>query len=462
RLVAHAVAYEADNPGSLSGALLAEDRTQAYAFNVAQGTGESARQAQLGVTWRRHLGDPPPARAAAVEPGGTGPTLDVAAWALTRDLDNPIPPVVIDLSRWAAGLRAAVRGGTRLGGRAVDWVAGVDAEGQWDSRLNFENDGGSRGALVLDQAETVTSVAPFLETSVPVGGPVAALAGLRYDRYRFTADDRMIVAGDPSTDDSGSRVMTQLSPSLGLTADVGRTSVYGSVASSFETPTTTELVNRPGGAEGFNPDLEPQRTWSLEAGLRTELSGAARLHAAVYRMAIRDALIPFEDPSSPGRTFFRNAGSAVHRGVELDGWVDLGAGLRARLAYTWTDARFDDFITPDGDFSGNRVPGVAPHRVTGVVTWSRAGARLALDARWTDAIPVNDANTASAPSYALLGLRAATPPLSIGPGSVDVFGGVDNLVDAEYIASVVVNAFGARYYEPGPGRSVYLGVRVSR
>ena len=470
RVVAHGVSYEAENPGSLSAELMAEDRTQAYPFNVAQQTGEAAQQAQVGVTWVRTFGgrgdsvvSGSPVIPPASSPRRTGAlgvgSVEVTGWALTRELDNPIPPVIIDLGRVAGGVRASVRGALAAG-RRVDWVAGVDAEAQRDDRLNFENDAGERGALVLDQLETVSSVAPFLELSVPVAGPVSALAGLRYDLHRFSAQDRMVVVGDPSTDASGSRVMDQLSPSLGLVAELGAASVYGSVASSFETPTTTELVNRPGGGQGFNPDLEPQRAWSLEAGARARLGRRARVHLAAYRMAIDDALIPFEVPTAPGRTFFRNAGSAVHRGIELDGWIDLGAGLGARAGWAWVDARFDRFAIAGDDFSGNRVPGVAPHRVTGAVTWTGGGASAAVEGRWVDAIPTNDANDAEARAYAVLGVRAATPPLRLAGARVELFGGLDNALDTEYVASVVVNAFGARYYEPGPGRAAYLGVRV--
>jgi iron complex outermembrane receptor protein len=38
--------------------------------------------------------------------------------------------------------------------------------------------------------------------------------------------------------------------------------------------------------------------------------------------------------------------------------------------------------------------------------------------------------------------------------------GLDNVFDTRYNASVVINAFGGRYYEPGPGRSVHFGLAV--
>jgi iron complex outermembrane recepter protein len=40
------------------------------------------------------------------------------------------------------------------------------------------------------------------------------------------------------------------------------------------------------------------------------------------------------------------------------------------------------------------------------------------------------------------------------------FLGVTNLFDEEYNTSVVINAFGQRYFEPGPGRALYGGLTV--
>ena len=451
-VVAHGVDYEAESAGSLSAQQLGEDRTQANPFNVIQDTGEDASQLQLGVTWTRMLGGD--------AAGSSDPVLEVAAWGLTRSLDNPIPPAVIDLSRKAAGVRTTVRGGSTVGSRAIEWVVGADVEGQWDDRLNFENDGGERGARTLDQAEEVRALAPFVEVSAPVAGPLRALAGLRWDAYRFHVDDRLVTSTDP--DDSGTRSMDALSPSAGLVAALGAAEVYANVASSFETPTTTELANRPTGAGGFNPDLEPQRAVSVELGARLRAGAAAAVHVAVYRSAIDDVLVPFEVPDAPGRSFFRNAGSAVHRGVEIDVWARPHPDLTVRAAYAWTDARFDRFEAGTDDASGNRIPGVAPHRADAAITWEPAyGGRVEVTQRYVASLPVDDANTAAAPAYALTDIAAVAPPLRVGDARIELFAGIDNFLDRTHISAVVVNAFGGRYYEPGPGRSGYVGFRLS-
>jgi iron complex outermembrane receptor protein len=38
--------------------------------------------------------------------------------------------------------------------------------------------------------------------------------------------------------------------------------------------------------------------------------------------------------------------------------------------------------------------------------------------------------------------------------------GIDNVFDRTWASNVVVNAAGGRYYEPGPGRTYYVGVRM--
>ncbi|HUH13665.1 MAG TPA: TonB-dependent receptor, partial [Longimicrobiales bacterium] len=229
---------------------------------------------------------------------------------------------------------------------------------------------------------------------------------------------------------------------------------------AFETPTTTELANRPSGAGGFNPELEPQRTLSFELGTRGTRGAALSWQAALYHARVEDALIPFEVAQAAGRQFFRNAGSAVHRGAELALAAAPAPGALAQLAWTWTDARFDDYATADVRFDGNRIPGVAPHRVEGALTWQRRGWLVGLEHRWQDEMPVDDANTASSGAYHLTDVRAAMEMAGPRGVALEPYAGVSNLLDRRYDASVVVNAFGGRYYEPGPGRSLYGGLRV--
>lgn len=446
RLQAVGLSYDAQNPGSLATAALEEDREQAHAFNVAQRAGETARQALAGATWLGAI--------------GFG-RLELTGYGTARTLDNPIPVAIIDLDRAAGGVRAVYGAdpsapGGHAGSR-VAFLVGVELDLQRDDRRNFENEGGLRGDRTLDQMESVRALGSFVHARLPLAGRFDASAGLRYDRFRFEVDDRL-TDGDP--DDSGVRGMSALSPSVGLHAELAPAiHAFANVATAFETPTTTELANRPDGAGGFNPDLEPQRTLSFEAGARAR-RGPLGFEVAVYHARVRDALLPFEVPGAGGRQFFRNAGSAVHRGLETALRLDGPGGLRIDAAWTWTDARFDRFTVDGTSHDGNRVPGIAPHRIDVGAGWRSARWLAGLEVSRSGAVPVDDANSAESEPWTVVDVRAEWRLLPTSASEIRLFGGIRNLFDEEYVGSVVVNAFGGRYYEPAPGRGVYLGVRA--
>ena len=74
---------------------------------------------------------------------------------------------------------------------------------------------------------------------------------------------------------------------------------------------------------------------------------------------------------------------------------------------------------------------------------------------------MNDANTAHSPSHLVADARAGLRGVRLGALTASPFVGVTNLLDREYNTSVVINAFGQRYFEPGPGRALYGGLTVS-
>lgn len=437
RVSAVGLDLDAENPGSLPADSLGDPDRSAWGNNVRQRTGKTVRQGQVGVSWRG------PAR---------GLDADVAVWGVARELRNPIPGTVVDVDRAAGGARMAVAAETDGGLR---WGGGVEWEFQSDDRRNFENDDGRDGALTLDQSETVRNLGLFVRAGVALGG-VDIEGALRWDAARFEADDEFTSAGDP--DDSGARTLDALSPSLGVVAPAGPVTVFASVASFLDTPTTTELANRPDGAGGFNPELEPTRGWTAEAGIRGPLGPRLGWEVVAFRTALTDELVPFEVPSDPGRTFFRNAGESTHRGMELALRGEVAPGVGFRSAFTRVDARFQSGLGEEVD--GNRIPGRAPGRFETRVTAERGGVAAVVDLTWTDAVPVDDAGTAEAPSWFRADLRLGLDPVHAGSATLQPWVEVGNLFDEDYVGSVTVNAFGGRYYEPAPGRTLSMGLRI--
>lgn len=435
---------DALNPGSLPAGLYDEGSNQAWGFNVARKTRKDVRQGQAGMGWRGPLG--------AVEAA-------FSAYGVRRELDNPIPTRVIDLKRNGGGVRAALGKEWDVSGRTGRVDFGVEGEFQGDDRRNYANQGGEAGDLQVDQLESVRAMAAFGQLRVPLGARLEGMAALRVDRFNFSADDRLVGAGNP--DDSGDRDMGGVSPSFGLHLDLGDHGFFASVARSFETPTTTELANQPDRAGGFNPDLEPQRGWTIEGGLRGTLGRRSAYDITVFNTGLTNQLVPFEVPDAPGRRFYRNAGKSRVRGFEFSTRTELSSLMTARLAYGYVDARFNEFSVGDDTFDGNRVPGLAPHRLEGALRMGGSVwfGEVRVEARGE--VPADDANDAAADGFALVELRFGATGVRAGNLRISPFAAVTNATNVRYASSVVVNAFGGRYFEPGPDRGGYAGLSLA-
>ncbi|MBR9988839.1 MAG: TonB-dependent receptor, partial [Gemmatimonadetes bacterium] len=310
-----------------------------------------------------------------------------------------------------------------------------------------------------DQEDRVASIGPFAQARIETGR-VGVMLGARYDAVRFETIDRR-----DGIDQSGQRTLHSPSMMLGVTMSVADAMLFANVASAFQTPTTTELINAPPAPGeaccpvGFNTGLEPQRLISTEIGVRGSVAQRVRYEAALYTMNVRDGLVQFQVPEAEGRSFFRNAGRTRHRGVELAAATSLTPDIALSSAYTLTDVRFRDDGSPDTQFEDNRVPGITPHRIFAAATWSPGSARIIAELTHNSSQPADDANTSESPGYTLLDLRARTS-LALRSFDVAPFVALNNAFDRKYFGSLSVNAAAGRYYEPAPGRNIVLGVSL--
>jgi iron complex outermembrane receptor protein len=135
--------------------------------------------------------------------------------------------------------------------------------------------------------------------------------------------------------------------------------------------------------------------------------------------------------------------------------------LNLALSYTWSQFKFDTFIDGSGnDFSGNTIPGIPDTFVYADISYAHeSGFFAAVDALYTDDLFADNANAAKVHGATVanvrLGLQRTFDNLDIEP-----FIGISNVFDTDFTANVRINAFGGRYFEPGPDRNLYGGVSV--
>jgi iron complex outermembrane receptor protein len=448
---------KAENPGAVTAAELDTNRFVADPQNITRKAGKTVRQVLAALQASRD---------------GERGFLSASAHAGTRDLANPQPFAIVEFDRVTYG--GSVRGQyhTSAGPRPLRVSVGADVLSQIDDRLNYANCAGvarptascptadDRGVVTLDQRERVTSIGAYLRAELAATERLSLTGALRNDRTRFTVQDRR-PAGAGATI-APSRTLGAVTPMVGVTWRLGAlSSVYANVSSSFETPTTTELANQPDGSGGLNRELRPQHGTTYEAGFKGIWAGtgtrALSYDVAVFLIDTQDELIPFEVPGGSGRRFFRNAGRTSRRGAEV-GISGASGPLSLGAAAAWLDYEYDDFVVLGTSFTGKRVPGVAPRTLSGYATARHAWGLVGLEAQHVARTPADDANTVHADPYTLLHLRAS---LTLrGRAAAEPYAGIDNLFDETYASNIVVNAARGRFFEPGPGRTVYVGFRL--
>lgn len=452
----------ADNPGSLTRAELATNRDTVPPLNRNRNAGKDVTQVQAGATVRRMLS------------GNGGGEMAVTVFGLTRDLKNPITTTYIDVNRFDYGARVTLTRSVRLVSKPQHLTAGFDFQHQRDDRLNWSylntpGDSATRDSVrTLDQLERVTEIGPFLQSALELTPRTTLTAGLRYDWVKFDVNDRLITATNP--DDSGDRLMRSLSGSLGVALSPSDAfTVYGSLGSSFETPTTTELANRPDTSGGFNNGLRPQTAWNYEVGARGKWGERATYSLALFQANVRGELIPYEIAAP--RFFYRNAGSSRHRGIEVGADLTLLAGISLNATWTYSDYRFRhySFTTGAGTFTldGRELPGV-PKQWLHLTLFARPdgarGAWVEVEQTYSSGYLVGDTVNTSAAYARTSPWWGTTLRLGwegdVGRMRVAPFLGVNNVFNHSYVGSVVINAARDRYYEPAPGRNVYVGLSL--
>ncbi|MCU4481601.1 TonB-dependent receptor family protein [Acinetobacter ursingii] len=355
--------------------------------------------------------------------------------------------------------------------------AGLALDAMDEDRQGYENftlinnqpSYGVKGTLRRDEDNTLWNIDPYLQASWQFLPTWRIDTGVRYSNVHYKSDDNYITASNP--DDSGKTDYSKVLPSAALSWQImPELLAYVSYAKGFETPTFTEMAyNTDASISGFNFDLKPSNSDTYEAGLKSQnLLGDFTL--AVFQTKTKDDIV--SAGSVDGRSTFRNADQTLREGVEFSWNKQLWRDLIATASYAYLDAKFDSNTAAIYDKNGKVVakaidkdayiPGIAKNQTYLALSWKpQTGFYGGVDAQYNDKIYVDDQNTDEAPSYTVLAAYAGYA-WQLQDWKVNIFSRVDNLLDKDYVGSVIVNDGNSRFFEPADGRNWSAGLRVSK
>jgi iron complex outermembrane receptor protein len=323
---------------------------------------------------------------------------------------------------------------------------------QSDLRKRYINNRGANGDLTLIQDESFNALGFYLLDEISFG-KYKLLGGLRYDNNKLSVLDYFISNGN----DSGFISMNSWNYSLGLNYKINEKSyLFSSLGTSFETPALSELSANPNGG-GFN-SLIPQKAHNKEIGYRF-YTQKNEFEIVLFDINTSNDLVPYEIESSPGRTFYRNAGKTNRTGLELSFSRQTKEYLNTKFTYTYSNFSYGSFQKGDVDLSGKTLPGIPKHMASITTTLVRGGWNASLTSRFQGALFADDTNEVKEQGFFVSNLNVS---FQNGKGKVAwiPFFGVNNLWNSIYNDNIRLNAFGGRYYEPAPTRYVFGGVRV--
>lgn len=435
----------AQDPGGLTEDQLKEDRGQAVPNQTRFDAGETAEQQQFGLVYKKRFNE--------------NNETTLRNYHVFRNFNGKLPfPNAIAFDRYFTGGGIQHTYSDQIFGRNNRLTIGADVDSQMDERQRYFNNNGQVGALLVDQDEDVLSWGIFVQNEFSLREDLELSVGFRYDEVEFDFTDKFLSDGD----DSGTVTFDEFSPAGGILYKYNDfVNLYGSISTSFETPSSTEFAT-PDDSGGFNQNLDSSTSTNYEVGVKGVLPGRTSYQLSIFHIDTKDELL-IAGTSPGGSEFFENAGETTRDGIEAAVTFRPLQGLDVTLNYTYADLEFESFVDGTGNnFTGNKIPGTPEQfGYAEVAYYSPTGLYAVFDAQYVDQIQVNNDNTPGTETsqYVVANLRFGATKyykdLEFTP-----FFGINNIFDRKYVGNVRVNGPGNRFYEPAPELNVFGGLTV--
>jgi iron complex outermembrane recepter protein len=244
--------------------------------------------------------------------------------------------------------------------------------------------------------------------------------------------------------------------------DLGKNeiNIYSGISKGFSPPTRDELLPT-GGA--INLGLDPEKGTNYDLGVKARFS---KLYVDVdaFLFDLDNAIVQRRDAG--GGDYYVNSGKTNQHGIETYVSYPLLQGRTFQqsifwVSHTWHDFHYKEFKQLTSDFSNHQMPGDPKHAVsTGFDATTRQGFNAAITYYYSGKVPLNDANTAFADAYNLVGAKIGLQKWVKDQWRFRLNVGADNLLDEKYSLGNDLNAAGGRYYNAAPGRNYYVSVLV--
>ena len=370
-------------------------------------------------------------------------------------------------SRKSGGGRTRFYFDTDLGEVRTRFTFGGEYQAANYAARNYENVGGTTGALNFDDEIKIQSSLLFVNTEVDLPAEFFLTAGLSFNRLTYNLNRLVTNLQDDVPGIAEKSFDPEIIPRVGLLKKFsGELSLHGSISYGFSPPTIEEFRTNEG---SIALNLEAEQGTNYELGIRGSFP-EVRFSYDITGFLFKLSETIVQQPSDRNSTVvFENTGATDQYGLEVatnwrviqnrDRFIER---LNWNLSYSYYDFSFVDYQKEGENYSGNDLTGVAPHSLNS--SWqleTTTGMYLNLNYNFTDEIPLNDENTVYSEAYHLLQSRLGYRVGLFDGMELDAYFGIDNLLDERYSLGNDLNAFGDRFYQPAAPRNWFGGLKMS-
>ena len=363
----------------------------------------------------------------------------------------------------------------RWGDTPVELVSGYEFDRSSERRTGGKTNTNNEklgGSLTRDEDSQAQNSDFFAQVTAHVSEQISLVGGVRQSFVAFNSNDNYLL---DNKDGSGNASFGATSPVLGVAWHANNNlNFYANYGKGFESPTLAEMAYSGTSAPValFNPLLNASSSQHYEIGAKWIPMPNSRVDLAVYQIDSNDEIVTAA--SANGQTSYKNAPGTSRMGWELAASSQVGDHISASLSASSIDAKYSQTFKSGTTTipSGNKIPGIPESSTFAEIAWtsealtpkakSPLGTRIALEWQQAGRIFANDLNTESAEGRSVFNL-ALSQRWAWHQGLVTVYGRLNNLSDARYVGSVLVNqtANPPQSYEPAMPQNWMLGLSLS-
>jgi len=354
---------------------------------------------------------------------------------------------------------------TGSGTSSITWKlnAGVEFQGTSADIANYKNNRGVRGSLQVQDDIASRQFFYFTRFSTNINEKLTAEVAASFNYFKYEFDKNVQTPGSHVERKFDPQLMPRFALSYQIADGVA---IRSSISRGYSNPTIAEVR---ASDKKINTALESETGWNYEAGIRLRgKNDRFWLDASLFNYRLENAIV--RRVNSDDTEFYLNAGGTKQSGFETQasywliqpGTEGFISGLQLQNSYTLSKYFFRNYLNGTVNYSGNKLTGVPTDvLINGIDLRMDKHFYLFAQHNYTSKIPLNDANSLFSEDYNLIHVKAGWRRSKPGKPTLDVFAGVDNLLNDNYSLGNDLNAFGGRYFNAAPLRNFFGGLKVT-